>query len=242
LPGREALGHKDPDRLPNHALARLTYRNLELLGGPQWDPDAVKFCQELQQNLGLESMAQPILDEMIDLCPPEKGEAQLRALLPSWQLNYTSDDYVDWTWHTPTVRLIIGRCTLKPPAGCDYPSWSWNALGGYSSTIVPTIICAAKTIAATTLDLLTQPEQLEKARSEFNDRTGGGIHGTKWVPPLLPADFAPPTGFHWPEYVTTARGHEWYIPRWRLERKHHGRQMRSAGSCPLRQQMSHPWS
>jgi aminobenzoyl-glutamate utilization protein B len=242
LPGREALGHKDPDRLPNHALARLTYRNLELLGGPQWDPDAVKFCQELQQNLGLEPMAQPILDEMIDLCPPEKGETQLRALLPSWQLNYTSDDYVDWTWHTPTVRLIVGRCTLKPPADYDYPSWSWNALGGYSSTIDPTIICAAKTIAATTVDLLTQPEQLEKVRNEFNDRTGGGIHGTKWVPPLLPGDFDPPTGFHWPEYVTTARGHEWYIPRWRLERKHHGRQMRSAGSCPLRQQMNRPWS
>ena len=198
--------------LTNHALADLTYRNLELVGGPQWDEDALAFCRELQGNLGVEPMEQPILQEMIDLCPPQKGEAQLRDMLPPWQLNYTSDDYVDWTWHTPTVRLIVGRCTLKAPEGVDYPGWQWNALGGNPSTIDPTIFCAAKTIGATAIDLLTRPEELQKARDEFNERTGGGIGGSKWVPPLLPVDFDPPVGFHWPEYVSTPRGEEWYVP------------------------------
>jgi aminobenzoyl-glutamate utilization protein B len=198
--------------LTNHALADLTYGNLELVGGPQWGEDALAFCRELQGNLGVEHMDQPILQEMIDLCPPQKGEAQLRAMLPPWQLNYTSDDYVDWTWHTPTVRLIVGRCTLKSPDGIDYPGWQWNALGGNPSTIDPTIFCAAKTIGATAIDLLTRPEELQKARDEFNERTGGGIGGSKWVPPLLPVDFDPPIGFHWPEYVNTTRGEEWYVP------------------------------
>ncbi len=95
------------------------------------------------------------------------------------------------------MRLTVGRCTLKPTDGVDYPGWRWNALGGNTFTIDPTAI-----------DLLTQPEALRKARDEFNERTGGGIGGSKWVPPLLPVDFDPPVGFHWPEYVTTSRGED----------------------------------
>ena len=198
--------------LPNRAMAALAYRNLELVGGPEWGEEALVFCRELQRNLGLAPMERPIAREMIDLCPPEEGEARLRAILPPWQTNYTSDDYVEWTWHAPTARLIVGRCTLKAPEGYDYPGWSWNALGGYPATIDPTIVCAAKTIAATAIDLMTRPDELRKARDEFEARTGGGIGGSAWVPPLLPADFDPPVGFSWPEYVATARGEGWRVP------------------------------
>ena len=58
---------------------------------------------------------------------------------------------------------------------------------------------------ATLLDLLTQPEELENARTEFNERTGGGVGGSKWVAPLLASDFPPPVDLRWPEYVQTAR-------------------------------------
>ncbi|MCP5150590.1 MAG: amidohydrolase [Ectothiorhodospiraceae bacterium] len=199
--------------LPNHALAHLCYRNLAAVGAPVWDEAALAFCREIQGNLGLEPMAQPVLAAMRTLSTPEQCEANVRRELPEWQLNYTSDDYTDWTWHTPTVRLIVGRCTLEPPRpGYQYPAWAWNALGGHAPTIDPTVQVAAKTIGATIVDLLTEPSALAAARAEFEQRTGGGIGGTRWVAPLLPADFEPPIGFHWPEYVTTARGHEWYIP------------------------------
>ncbi len=52
-------------------MAELTYRNLELVGGPEWDNDAVAFCRELQKNLSVEPMEQFILEEMIDLCLAE---------------------------------------------------------------------------------------------------------------------------------------------------------------------------
>jgi aminobenzoyl-glutamate utilization protein B len=32
------------------------------------------------------------------------------------------------------------------------------------------------------------------------------------LPPLLPPEFEPPIADRWPEYVTTARGEEWWIP------------------------------
>jgi aminobenzoyl-glutamate utilization protein B len=78
--------------------------------------------------------------------------------------------------------------------------------------IDPTIVTAAKTIAATIIELLTNTEAMRKIRDEFIERTGGGIGGTKWIPPLLPRDFEAPIKYSWPEYITTARGEDWCLP------------------------------
>ncbi len=85
-----------------------------------------------------------------------------------------------------------------------------NALGGLSPCIDPMTAVAAKTLAATVLDLLTDDALLPAAKAEFAERTGGGIGGTRWIPPL--ADYPPPIHFRWPEYVTTPRGREWTVP------------------------------
>jgi aminobenzoyl-glutamate utilization protein B len=88
-----------------------------------------------------------------------------------------------------------------------------NALGGLAPCIDPMIETAAKTLALTIVDLLSQPALLAAARAEFVERTGGGIGGTRWLAPLC--DYEPPIHFRWPEYVTTPRGRrEWVIPTW----------------------------
>jgi aminobenzoyl-glutamate utilization protein B len=133
--------------------------------------------------------------------------------MPEWQTNYTSDDYVDYTWHAPTVRLLTMRPRLRPPSpDYEYPAWTHNALGGLPGAINPGIFLGAKTIATTFLDLLTERSLLKQAQDEFGKRTGGGIGGAEWVAPLLPKDFKPPVDLRWPEYVQTARGEEWWIP------------------------------
>ena len=50
----------------------------------------------------------------------------------------------------------------------------------------------------------------DAAMDEFVTRTGGGIGGSNWIAPLC--DYDPPINFRWPEYVTTARGRDWWIP------------------------------
>ena len=199
--------------LPNHAMAELTYRNLELVGPPPYGQESREFARTIQRNLGLEPMEDPFTDAVQCLVPPHEYEAEQRQALPPWQLNFTSDDYVDYTWHAPTVRLHTSRPRLKTPdPGYTYPMWVLNAMGGVPECIEPGIIAAAKTIAATFVDLLTRPEELKKAQDEFNERTGGGIGGSKWVAPLLPRDFRPPVDLRWPEYIQTVRGEEWWIP------------------------------
>jgi aminobenzoyl-glutamate utilization protein B len=99
-----------------------------------------------------------------------------------------------------------------PRQGYEYPAWAYNAMGGRPEIVDPGMFLAGKTIAGTTLDLLTVPEELEKAKQEFSERTAGGIGGSAWLAPLLPSDFQPPIDLRWPEYVTTVRGEEWWLP------------------------------
>jgi aminobenzoyl-glutamate utilization protein B len=199
--------------LANHAIADLTYRNLEMVGAPQYSDDALNFAREIQKNLGLDPLDEPLNSGAYELVTPQETERRTRYLLPEWQVNYTSDDYVDYCWHAPTVRLFTGRPSLRPPkAGYAYPAWARNAMGGVPSLIDPGMFVAGKTIAGTVLDLLTNDDELKKAQAEFVERTGGGVGGDKWVAPLLPEDFTPPVDLRWPEYVQTVRGEEWWVP------------------------------
>ena len=114
------------------------------------------------------------------------------------------------SWHAPTCRFYIARPALNAPSGFAYPSWVMNALGGIPETIDPMVTCAAKTVALTALRLLQDDGAREEATREFVERTGGGIGGDRWIAPLC--DYEPPIHFRWPEYSTTARGRDWWIP------------------------------
>lgn len=198
--------------LPNHVMAQATYDNLAAVGAPQWDEEAREIAREIQRNLGLEAMDKPFLPATEELIEPQECERQMRLQMPAWQNYLTSDDYPEYTWHCPTVRLLVARPMLSAPPGTVYPDWVSNALGGIRQTIDPMIEVAAKTIAATLVDLLTDEALLSAAKAEFVERTGGGIGGSRWQAPLLPEDFKVPHDFRWPEYISTARGEEWWIP------------------------------
>ena len=95
--------------LTNHAMADLTYQNLELAGPPKLSEEAREFGRKIQQNLGITPMESPFNESCEQLTSPQEYEANLRHSLPAWQQNFTSDDYIDYTWHAPTVRLFTGR-------------------------------------------------------------------------------------------------------------------------------------
>lgn len=196
--------------LTNHALAQATYDNLALVGPPVFNEEAREFARQIQRNLNIEPMDDPFTERCQELVTPREQEAWLRRGLPEWQKSFTSDDYVEYTWHAPSVRLYTGRPMMRRPH--DWSHWAHNALNGVPAAIDPTWLVAGKTAGLTLVDLLTDAGLLAAAKSEFETRTGGGVGGDQWVAPLLPADFAPPVDLRWPEYVETTRGREWWLP------------------------------
>ena len=199
--------------LPNRAMTDICFGNMKLAGAPRFPEEARAFARQVQASLGLEPMANPFVEKNEELTEPAEFEAALRHGLPPWQHNFTSDDYVEYTWHAPTARVFTMRPILRPPQpGYAYPAWAYNVMGGLPAAIDPGMILGGKTIALSLLDLLTRPDLLGAARDEFNRRTGGGVGGAQWVAPLLPRDFAPPVDLRWPEYIATPRGEEWCLP------------------------------
>ena len=199
--------------LPNTVLTEATWANLQEVGAPVYGEAAKAFGRAMQKELGLEPMEDPFIANVSRLTPPAEFEAALRRSLPDWQKHLSADDYVEYSWHCPTVRLLAGRPRLRAPeGGYSYPNWTYNALGGLPEAVDPGMFVAARTMALTLIDLAAKPGLLDAARAEFRERTGGGVGGSQWVGPLLPADFDPPVDLRWPEYVTTERGEEWCIP------------------------------
>ncbi|WP_296418412.1 amidohydrolase [Pseudooctadecabacter sp.] len=187
--------------LPNHAMANLVWDQIQKVGAPVWDKTAKDIMRKIQQNCGMTPDADPILPACEALIPPQEAEAILRRDLPPSQLNSTSDDYTDMTWHAPTARFYMARPALK---GGPYPAWAMNALGGIPATIDPMVQVAAKVLAASALRLLEDADARQAAWDEFERRTGEAT-----IPPLC--DYDPPVQFSWPEYIETSRGYTWHI-------------------------------
>lgn len=196
--------------LANHVMSRTVWDAMQFVGAPVWDENAKNIAREIQNQLGIAPMDDPFIPEISKLLAPEIAESILRHDLPPNQTHSTSDDYTDMCWQAPTARFYVGRPALRAPAGYVYPNWVMNALGGIPQTIDPMVITAAKILSLSALRILEDSSTREAAMAEFRERTGGGVDGSNWLPPQC--DYDPPIHFRWPEYVTTARGHDWWIP------------------------------
>ncbi len=196
--------------LANHAIANTVWEAMQAVGAPVWGDAAKDIARQIQAELGMIPMEDPFLPACTALINPQDAEAILRHDLPPSQLNSTSDDYTEMCWHAPTARFYVARPALSGVAGQGYPAWVMNALGGIPETIDPMVQTAAKILALSALRLLEDQGARDAAMHEFKTRTGGGIGGTNWTPPLC--DYDPPIHFRWPEYVTTPRGRDWWIP------------------------------
>ncbi len=157
--------------LPNHALARLVYRNLERVGPPRFPPEMKAMGREVLRALGLPDDPEPF-DER--LSPPEAGVSAPSA--------GGADDVTEFCWHAPTARLYV---TYGLRAG-RLPNWAGAA---FASTPVAhaTVLTAARTLALSAVDLAQHPEELAAAWAEWRERTA-----ERHLPPLLPPEAAPP--------------------------------------------------
>jgi len=156
-------------RHASKAAAELIQKNIELVGMPAWSEEEQAFAKALQKELGAKETGMP--DKVDKLEAPSSGE-----------FGGGSSDVGDVTLITPTAT--IGFPGSVP--GSIGHHWS-NVACWYGSTAWKGLNAGAKAIAASTIDLLTRPEELAKLRKEFEEYSK--THPYK---PFLPADATPP--------------------------------------------------
>ncbi len=158
--------------LPNRALALLIDANLRAIGPPRFDDADRAFARETQDDLGM--AFDRALFEDIDPVPPEPDQGM------------HSTDQGDLSWHVPTGSLVVASYAFGAPGH----SWQVAAATGMSIG-EKAMAVAARTLAATGYDLLTQPRLLEQARLSFRQvREPLEFHS------LLPAGARAPASIH----------------------------------------------
>lgn len=160
-------------RHSNRKLAELFQRNIELVGMPSWDEEEQEFAKALQKNLGVKDNGMP---EAFDSL---KGA-------PEIFVGGGSSDVGDVTLIAPTATIrfpgiVPGAISHHwSTVSCTYGSAAWKGL-----------IAGAGAIAASAIDLLTRPADLQEVRNEFEEYSA-----KKPYTPFLPDDALPPLGLN----------------------------------------------
>ncbi|GAA5007371.1 amidohydrolase [Actinopolymorpha pittospori] len=165
------------NRLPSRSAAELLHENMVQIGPPVFTDDDQKLAKQIQRSLGLPEVGQATT--ISDLRAPER-----------MFLGGGSTDVADISWQVPTVSLG----TAVSPIGCKSHNWavaaSASAPMGHSA-----LLMASRYLAATALDLLTQPERLAELKEEFAERTKGVQWQTSLPKNFEPPMYEPPTWF-----------------------------------------------
>ena len=142
--------------LPNVRLQRIVHKNLEAVGGVSYTPDEMAFATEIAKTLGPDPLQASVAREV----QPFKTEGRA----------YGSTDVGDVSFVVPTAGIRIATWVPGTPAH------SWQAVAAGGTTIgLKGMMVAAKTLAATAIDLYENPKAIEEAKAEFQERRGSGF-------------------------------------------------------------------
>jgi aminobenzoyl-glutamate utilization protein B len=154
--------------LLNRPLQETIQKNLELVGLPDFTEEEQEFARVLQrfvekEEKGFSVEIKPLADEPE---PPRGG----------------STDVAEVSWISPTAGFGIATAA----EGIPWHSWAATACHGTEAGNKAAVV-AAKVIAATGVDLLTQPDLLKAAKDFFLEATNGKPYETP-----IPKDQKPP--------------------------------------------------
>ena len=144
--------HGNHSVLPNSTLAQAMHAHLVKVGGPEYDQAERDFAVQLASTLS-DGAWKPGLESVIE--PYEESHTM------------GSTDVGDVSWVVPTVGLRAA--TFVPGTGLH--TWQAIAAGG-TSIGHKGMLVAAKTMALTAVELIENPELIDAARAEFDQRRG----------------------------------------------------------------------
>ena len=171
------------ETIPNHALEALLYRNFSEVGVPVYTGEEQAFAAALAATYEAEGYLPGVGRQDAGYAAAVKAMKPAGAmndvLLPLYQgeaFSPGSTDVGDVSWQCPTAQLHVAAW----PNGCPGHSWQ-NVSCGKTSIGHKAALCAGKVLCAAAVDLLEQPELLQAAHREHEERTADGY--TCHIPP-----------------------------------------------------------
>ena len=164
--------------LPNFAIEQALYRNLEEIGVPEYSREDLELAAALKASYpgsgisGVYGMRDPAIAKTVRTLSQD-GKKPVNDFIPplysTTQFSPGSTDVGDVSWLTPTSQIE----TVCWPAGVPGHSWQIVACGK-SELAHKGMFLAAKVLAGTAVDLLSDGALLARARAEFEERSAGG--------------------------------------------------------------------
>lgn len=166
--------------IPNQVLADVMHENLANIELPTYDEQELRFAREIRETLtendvnnayvGRDRQTVKKLKErtIADFIPPQN---QIEAVLSG------STDVGDVSWVVPTMQCLTTCFAIGTPLH------TWQAVSqGATSIAHKGMLQASKVMAATALQMMENPELIERAKEELKERLEGQVYES-----LIPA-------------------------------------------------------
>ena len=172
------------NKVPSGTLNELVVNNMREIGAPKYTEDEQKFAKEIAKTITPESKRtalrkskrpgwEKLMEVDIDQSIPDAWN--------EGEVSPGSTDVSDVSWKAPTMEFTTATYVLGTP-GHSWQNVAQSGMGiGHKS-----LIFAAKTIAGSVIDLLSNPELLRKAHDEFEQRLAGRVYKSPLPPEVKP--------------------------------------------------------
>ena len=147
----------DWEMVPSFAGSKIVHDNFTWLGPLEFTAEEQEFAKTIQRETGKDPVGLKGEIQPLDLEPglPEGG----------------STDVADVSWRVPTLHFSVTTAAFEAP----WHAWPVVA-AGRTSIGHKGMNYAAKTLAATMVDLYENPEARAEIKKEFDERTEGTVY------------------------------------------------------------------
>lgn len=168
--------------VPNKVLEELMWKNFSEVELPTYTDEEVAYAKAITESYemvddslpGAPALTTPEINEFIKE-QSQNGTKPINDYLIPYHYsdfqNFGSTDVGDVSWLVPTAQVSCTCFASKSPGH----SWQ-NVSCGCTSIGHKGLLLAGKVIAATAIDLFEQPELIDAAKKEFDEKTTGGYY------------------------------------------------------------------
>ncbi|OCA82231.1 amidohydrolase [Bacillus sp. FJAT-27225] len=159
------------DLIPNNTLAKVMYDNLIAIGVPSYDEFDQAYAEKIRDSLSPEEREAAFSGMDKHTAAKLKGK-HIADLIPSFSEKEVmlsgSTDVGDVSWIVPTMQCMTACWALGTP----FHTWQVVSQGAMPIAHKG-MLQASKVIACTAIEVMENPDLLQKAKAEHQERLGG---------------------------------------------------------------------